>query len=138
MYRCSRKESHACNISSRHRSPCSSSSAEAQTTTAITGARVIDGTGAPTRAETVIISGNHITAVSDHAEIPAGAHIVDPSGETFLPGLFDLHTHLNASTTIAVDDIGKSLRANPAMSPPGQLLQRLRRDGRTPPSHAKQ
>jgi imidazolonepropionase-like amidohydrolase len=85
--------------------------AEAQTTTAITGARVIDGTGAPARVETVIISGNHIAAVSDHAKIPAGARVIDATGESLLPGLFDLHTHLNASATDAVDDIGKSLKA---------------------------
>jgi imidazolonepropionase-like amidohydrolase len=83
----------------------------AQTTTAITGARVIDGTGAPARVETVIIIGNHIAAVSDHAEVPAGAHVIDATGETLLPGLFDLHTHLNASATDAVDDFGKSLKA---------------------------
>ena len=85
--------------------------AKEQTTTAITGARVIDGTGAPARVETVIITGNRIVAVSDHAEIPADARIVDATGQTLLPGLFDLHTHLNASATDAVDDFGKSLKA---------------------------
>jgi imidazolonepropionase-like amidohydrolase len=85
--------------------------AEAQTITAITGARVIDGTGTPARVETVVISGNRIVAVSDHAEIPAGARVIDATGETLVPGLFDLHTHLNASATDAVDDFGKSLKA---------------------------
>ena len=85
--------------------------AEAQTITAITGARVIDGTGTPARVETVVISGNRIIAVSDHAEIPAGARVIDATGETLVPGLFDLHTHLNASATDAVDDFGKSLKA---------------------------
>jgi imidazolonepropionase-like amidohydrolase len=84
---------------------------EAQITTAITGVRVIDGTGAPTRVETVIISGNRIAAVSDHAEIPAGAQVIDAAGQTLMPGLFDLHAHLNASATDAVDDIGKNLKA---------------------------
>lgn len=84
---------------------------QAQTITAITGARVIDGTGSPARIETVIISGNRIIAVSDHAEIPAGAHIIDATGETLLPGIFDLHTHLNSSATGAVDDYGKNLKA---------------------------
>jgi imidazolonepropionase-like amidohydrolase len=85
--------------------------ARAQTITAITGARVIDGTGAPARVETVVISGNRIVAVSNHAAIPAGARTIDANGETLLPGLFDLHTHLNASATDAVDDFGKSLKA---------------------------
>jgi hypothetical protein len=35
--------------------------AKAQTTTVITGARVIDGTGAPARVETVVISGNTLS-----------------------------------------------------------------------------
>jgi imidazolonepropionase-like amidohydrolase len=85
--------------------------AEAQTTTAIIGARVIDGTGAPTRLETVILQGDRILAVSPKAEIPQGSRILDAAGQTLMPGLFDLHTHLNASGTDAVDDLGKSLKA---------------------------
>lgn len=85
--------------------------APTQNITAITGARVIDGTGSPARIETVVIRDNHIAAVSDHAEIPAGAHIIDATGQTLLPGLFDLHTHLNASATDAADDFGKDLKA---------------------------
>ena len=90
---------------------CSALAAQAQTTTAITGARVIDGTGASARIETVIIRDNRIVAVSDRAEIPAGARIIDATGQTLMPGLFDLHTHLNASGTDAVDDFGKSLKS---------------------------
>jgi imidazolonepropionase-like amidohydrolase len=85
--------------------------AGAQTTTAITGARVLDGTGAPVRLETVILQGDRILAVSSNAQIPPGARIVDATGQTLMPGLFDLHTHLNASGTDAVDDLGKSLKA---------------------------
>ena len=90
---------------------CSALTAQAQTTTAITGARVIDGTGAPAHIETVVIRDNRIVAVSDRAEIPAGARIIDATGQTLMPGLFDLHTHLNASGTDAVDDFGKNLKA---------------------------
>jgi imidazolonepropionase-like amidohydrolase len=85
--------------------------AKAQTATAIVGARVIEGTGAPARVETVVLRGDRILAVSSNAEIPSGARIVDATGQTLLPGLFDLHTHLNASATDAVDDLGKSLKA---------------------------
>lgn len=85
--------------------------ARAQTTTAITGARVIDGTGAPARIETVILRDGLIADVSNHAEIPHGARIIDATGQTLMPGLFDLHTHLNASGTDAVDDFGKNLKA---------------------------
>lgn len=85
--------------------------AEAQTTTAIVGARVIDGTGAPARVETVVLQGDRIFAVAPDAEVPPGARVLDAAGQTLLPGLFDLHTHLNASATDAVDDFGKSLKA---------------------------
>jgi imidazolonepropionase-like amidohydrolase len=66
--------------------------AKAQTTTAITGARVIDGTGSPPRVETVIVRGNRIIAVSDHADIPAGARIIGATGQTLVPRLFDLQS----------------------------------------------
>jgi imidazolonepropionase-like amidohydrolase len=90
---------------------CSALVTQAQTPTAITGARVIDGTGGPAHIETVIIRDNRIVAVTDRAEIPAGARIIDATGQTLMPGLFDLHTHLNASGTDAVDDFGKNLKA---------------------------
>jgi imidazolonepropionase-like amidohydrolase len=83
----------------------------AQKTIAIKNARVIDGTGAPARAATIVIRDDRIVAVSDHVEIPADARVLDASGQTLLPGLFDLHTHLNASGTSAVDDLGKNLKA---------------------------
>jgi imidazolonepropionase-like amidohydrolase len=89
----------------------STAASEVQPVTAIVGARVIDGTGAPARVETVVLQGDRILAVSPDAKIPPGARIVDATGETLVPGLFDLHTHLNASATDAVDDIGKSLKA---------------------------
>src|SRR5215469_5185902 len=83
----------------------------AQNTIAIKDARIVDGTGAPARTATVIIRDDRIVAVSDRAEIPADARVLDASGQTLLPGLFDLHTHLNASGTSSVDDLGKNLKA---------------------------
>ncbi len=85
--------------------------AEGQSIIAITNARVIDGTGAAARVETVILRDDRIVAVADHPEIPSGARIIDATGQTLLPGLFDLHTHLNASGTSSVDDLGKNLKA---------------------------
>jgi len=79
---------------------------------AIRGARVIDGTGAAARAATVLIRGARIEAVGADVAIPTGAHIVDAAGETLIPGLFDLHTHLSASAvTGAGADWGKNLKA---------------------------
>ena len=90
---------------------CATAIAKAQTITAIVNARIIDGTGAPARIETVILRDNRIVTVSDHATIPPDARVIDATGQTLMPGLFDLHTHLNASATDAVDDFGKSLKA---------------------------
>ncbi|HUF48777.1 MAG TPA: amidohydrolase family protein [Vicinamibacterales bacterium] len=64
---------------------------------ALTHVRVIDGTGAPARADqTVIIAGTDITAVGPAATtpVPEGATVVDARGQTVLPGLVMLHEHL--------------------------------------------
>jgi imidazolonepropionase-like amidohydrolase len=79
---------------------------------AIRGARVIDGTGAPAQAAIVLIRGSRIEAVGADVAIPPGARIVEAAGETLIPGLFDLHTHLSASAvTGAGADWGKHLKA---------------------------
>jgi hypothetical protein len=53
----------------------SATAAEAQTATAIVSARVIDGTGAPARVETVVLLGDRILAVSFNAEISPGTSV---------------------------------------------------------------
>lgn len=61
------------------------------------GATVIDGTGrAPILDAVVVVEGDRIRAVGSRASvpIPPGARIVDARGRTMLPGLADLHTHL--------------------------------------------
>ncbi|MBV9085796.1 MAG: amidohydrolase family protein, partial [Acidobacteriaceae bacterium] len=79
---------------------------------AIRGARVIDGTGAPARNATVLITGSRISAVGSDIAIPNGAHIIDGSGKTLLPGFFDLHTHVSASAVSGVSpDWCKNLKA---------------------------
>ena len=59
---------------------------------AITGGTVIDGTGAPARAATVVIEGDRIASVGRDA--PSGARTIDVRGRTVLPGLIDAHVHL--------------------------------------------
>jgi len=64
---------------------------------AFTHVRVIDGTGAAARADqTVIITGDKITALGDAARTPAptGAKIMDGTGKTLIPGLVMVHEHL--------------------------------------------
>lgn len=64
---------------------------------ALTHVRVIDGTGAPARADqTIVITDGKISAVGDAARTPtpAGAQIIDGTGKTLIPGLVMVHEHL--------------------------------------------
>ena len=46
---------------------------------------------------TVLIDRNHIQAVDEDGKvtIPAGAHRIDATGKTLLPGLWDMHVHIS-------------------------------------------
>ena len=64
---------------------------------ALVHARVIDGTGAPARADqTLIIRDDRIAAVGPAATtaVPEGATVVDLTGKSVIPGLVMLHEHL--------------------------------------------
>lgn len=62
-------------------------------TLVLTGAPVIDGTGADPFAADLVVEGNRIAAL--HARTaPAKADVLDVSGLTVLPGLIDAHSHL--------------------------------------------
>ena len=64
-------------------------------------ARVIDGTGAPARAnQTLIVRDGNIAAVGDASSVspPAGATIFDLTGRTVMPGLVMMHEHLYYTT----------------------------------------
>jgi imidazolonepropionase-like amidohydrolase len=67
-------------------------------TIALTGGRVIDGTGrAPIDQATLIIANGRIAAVGPSASvnIPTDAVRIDMSGKTIIPGLINAHGHLN-------------------------------------------
>src|SRR5262245_13473769 len=73
-----------------------SSDADAQTT-ALRGARVIDGRGgAPIDNATIVIRDGRIVAIGPSAgtAVPTGAEIVDYSGKTIIPGLISGHSHV--------------------------------------------
>ena len=65
---------------------------------ALTGARVIDGTGrAPIEQGTIVINGNgRIQAVgpANSVQVPRGATRVDLAGKTIMPGLINAHAHV--------------------------------------------
>jgi imidazolonepropionase-like amidohydrolase len=70
---------------------------------AITGVRLIDGTGrAPRSNMTVIVLNGRIQTVgsSETAVVPKGAEVIDANGLTLLPGLMDSHFHLDSDGTL--------------------------------------
>ncbi len=65
-------------------------------TLAITGVRLIDGTGAdPVERATVVIAGERIEAVgpASKVKIPKDAAVIEAEGMSLLPGLIDCHVH---------------------------------------------
>jgi len=63
---------------------------------ALTGVKVIDGTGAPgVEDRTVLIRDGRIAAVgpAGRVDVPSDARVVDLAGHTVLPGLVGLHNH---------------------------------------------
>jgi imidazolonepropionase-like amidohydrolase len=64
----------------------------------LTGARLVDGTGAdPVTGVDVQIVGQRIATLG---KAPAGAQLVDLAGLTLTPGLIDAHVHFAASSQI--------------------------------------
>ena len=71
--------------------------AQEQKTTVLTGGMLVSGLSAPPlHNATVVIRGERIVQVGPASEvqIPAGATVIDTSGQTMMPGLIDAHAHL--------------------------------------------
>src|SRR5262249_4229407 len=71
---------------------------------ALTHVAVIDATGSPAQPDmTVIISGGYITGLGPAAKvkIPADARVMDASQKFLIPGLWDMHIHLDDSELYA-------------------------------------
>ena len=63
---------------------------------ALTHVTLVDGTGAPALADqTVILNGPRIQSVGPTASaaVPGGAHVIDLSNHTLIPGIVGLHEH---------------------------------------------
>jgi imidazolonepropionase-like amidohydrolase len=63
---------------------------------AIAGATLVDGTGhAPVSDSVVVIRSGRIAAAGSRSQvtIPQGMKVVNASGKTLLPGLWEMHTH---------------------------------------------
>ena len=71
--------------------------AEESQTTVFEGARLIDGTGRPAVANSVIVvKGDKIVAVGPAAKVkkPKGARVVDVHERTIMPGIINAHGHV--------------------------------------------
>ncbi|MBI3791328.1 MAG: amidohydrolase family protein [Gemmatimonadetes bacterium] len=47
--------------------------------------------------QSIVITGDRITAIgpADSLKVPAGATVIDATGRTVMPGMWDMHTHLH-------------------------------------------
>ncbi|GAB3291443.1 N-acyl-D-amino-acid deacylase family protein [Parahaliea aestuarii] len=63
--------------------------------TLITGATVFDGSGSPPRQEDIAIANGRIAARGIGLPPSQAAQVIDASGQWLMPGLLDIHTHLD-------------------------------------------
>lgn len=90
-----------------------SEAVRAQADLVITGATLIDGTGAaPSPGTTIVMHAGRITAVApdDRAEWPSGTQTIDAAGRFVIPGLADMHVHFGLGS--------------PVKGPPAEVLAR--------------
>jgi len=83
--------------------PASMAQATAQGVLAFTHIAVIDvRSGAIERDSTVVVTGNRITSLGPKGKVRprSGAHVVDGRGKFLIPGLWDMHVHIEPAAEI--------------------------------------
>ncbi len=87
--------------------------------------RVIDGTGAaPMERARVIIEGDRIARIgaADTVTLPANAERLDLTGQTIVPGLIDLHFHIENDPKLALRQLSHGVTA---FRDPGQWNEKF-------------
>ncbi|MEC7492621.1 MAG: aminoacylase, partial [Pseudomonadota bacterium] len=67
----------------------------------VTGAKVFDGEGTPGRIEDVAIKDGVVAARGRDLPRDAAAQCVDANNQWLLPGMLDIHTHLDLEVEVA-------------------------------------
>lgn len=68
--------------------------------TLIQGALVFDGSGGPPRTEDIAIAGGRIAARGVALPVACAREVVDARGRWLMPGLLDIHTHLDLEVEV--------------------------------------
>ncbi len=87
--------------------------------------RVIDGSGKqPIERARVVIEGDHILRIgpSEQVSLPAQAEVIELSGRTIMPGLIDLHFHIENDPKLALRQLSHGVTA---FRDPGQWNERF-------------
>jgi imidazolonepropionase-like amidohydrolase len=87
--------------------------------------RVIDGTGAaPMERARIVIEGDRITHIgpAGNVPVPRGADTLDLSGRTVMPGLIDLHFHIENDPKLALRQLSHGVTA---FRDPGQWNEKF-------------
>jgi imidazolonepropionase-like amidohydrolase len=87
--------------------------------------RVIDGTGTPPiERGRVVVRGEQIDRIgaADAVPVPAGAETIDLSGYTVVPGLIDLHFHIESDPKLALRQLSHGVTA---FRDPGQWNEKF-------------
>src|SRR6185369_4457594 len=107
---------------------------------AIRGGRIVTVSGPVIEKGTVVVSGGKITAVGASVEVPAGATVIDATGQTVYPGLIDGLTTLGLTEigsvpgsvdTTETGDVNPHAEAWIAVNPHSELLPVARANGIT-------